>query len=145
MRESGHPPIAPTAVTRCNERHAKMTKKWPSDDCIPSGERHDVAPLGDTMKATTLVEHQHRNLEQLCDAVEGGSAGMRASLLPQLAGDLAAHIAMEEQLFYPAACEPLRAQADLRAGRKVRSRHQMTAMLCRRGVSSRPALSSPRP
>jgi hemerythrin superfamily protein len=63
------------------------------------------------MKATTLVEHQHRNLEQLCDAVEGGSAGMRASLLPQLAGDLAAHIAMEEQLFYPAACEALHENA----------------------------------
>jgi hypothetical protein len=59
------------------------------------------------MKATTLLEHQHRNLEELFDAVERGSAGMRASLLPQLAGDLAAHIAMEEQVFYPAACEAL--------------------------------------
>lgn len=59
------------------------------------------------MKATTLLEHQHRNLEELCDAVERGSAGMRASLLPQLAGDLAAHLAMEEQVFYPAACEAL--------------------------------------
>jgi hemerythrin superfamily protein len=59
------------------------------------------------MKATTLLEQQHRNLQELCDVVEQGSARMRESLLPQLAGDLAAHLAMEEQVFYPAACAAL--------------------------------------
>jgi len=59
------------------------------------------------MKATTLLEQQHRNLQELCDVVEHGSASMRESLLPQLAGDLAAHLAMEEQVFYPAACAAL--------------------------------------
>jgi hemerythrin-like domain-containing protein len=59
------------------------------------------------MKATTLLEHQHRGLRELCDAVEMGSAAMRVSLLPQLAGDLAAHIAVEEQVFYPVACAAL--------------------------------------
>lgn len=59
------------------------------------------------MKATTLLEQQHRNLQQLCDVVEQGSASMRESLLPQLAGDLAAHLAMEEHVFYPAACAAL--------------------------------------
>jgi iron-sulfur cluster repair protein YtfE (RIC family) len=54
------------------------------------------------MKATTLLERHHRNLQQLCEAVERGSAGVRASLLPQLANDLAAHMAVEAQLFYPA-------------------------------------------
>jgi Hemerythrin HHE cation binding domain len=54
------------------------------------------------MKATTLLERHHRNLQQLCEAVERGSAGMRESLLPQLAADLAAHMAVEAQLFYPA-------------------------------------------
>jgi hypothetical protein len=54
------------------------------------------------MKATTLLERHHRNLQQLCEAVERGSAGIRESLLPQLASDLAAHMAVEAQLFYPA-------------------------------------------
>jgi iron-sulfur cluster repair protein YtfE (RIC family) len=59
------------------------------------------------MKATTLLEQQHRSLQELCDVVELGSASMRESLLPQLAGDLAAYLAMEEQVFYPAACAAL--------------------------------------
>ena len=60
-----------------------------------------------TMKATILLVQQHRNLQQLCDVVEQGSPSIRASLLPQLAGDLAAYLAMEEQVFYPAACAAL--------------------------------------
>jgi hemerythrin-like domain-containing protein len=59
------------------------------------------------MKATILLERQHRNLQQLCEAVERGSASIRQSLLPQLAGDLVAHIAVDEQVFYPAACEAM--------------------------------------
>jgi hypothetical protein len=59
------------------------------------------------MKATTLLEQHHRSLQELCDVVEQGSASMRESLLPQLAGDLAAPLAMEEQVFYPAACAAL--------------------------------------
>jgi hypothetical protein len=53
------------------------------------------------MKATTLLERHHRNLQQLCEAVERGSASIRESLLPQLATDLVAHMAVEDQLFYP--------------------------------------------
>jgi hypothetical protein len=53
------------------------------------------------MKATTLLERHHRNLQQLCEAVERGSASIRESLLPQLAADLVAHLAVEDQLFYP--------------------------------------------
>lgn len=59
------------------------------------------------MKPTILLERQHRNLQQLCEAVERGSASVRESLLPQLAGDLVAHFAVEEQLFYPAVCAAL--------------------------------------
>lgn len=72
------------------------------------------------MKATTLLERQHRNLQQLCEAVERGSVSMRQSLLPQLAGDLVAHIAVEDQLFYPAACDALHEASWMRLGR---SRH----------------------
>jgi hemerythrin-like domain-containing protein len=69
------------------------------------------------MKATTLLERQHRNLQQLCEAVERGSAKVRESLLPQLAGDLAAHIAVEEQVFYPVACQALRENVWIQSGR----------------------------
>lgn len=72
------------------------------------------------MKATILLERQHRNLQQLCEAVERGSARMRESLLPQLAGDLVAHLAVEEQLFYPAVCAALHEDAVVRSDR---SRH----------------------
>ena len=61
-----------------------------------------------SMKATTLLVRQHRNLRQLCETVEGGSAKVRASLLPQLAGDLVAHMTVETQVFYPAASAALR-------------------------------------
>lgn len=54
------------------------------------------------MKATTLLERHHRNLQQLCEAVERGSGPVRESLLPQLANDLTAHMAVEAQVFYPA-------------------------------------------
>ncbi len=69
------------------------------------------------MKATTLLERQHRNLQQLCEAVERGSASIRESLLPQLAGDLVAHIAVEEQVFYPAVCEALHEDGWMRSSR----------------------------
>ena len=72
------------------------------------------------MKATILLERQHRNLQQLCEAVERGSARVRESLLPQLAGDLVAHLAVEEQLFYPAACAALNEDAVVRSDK---SRH----------------------
>src|SRR5579863_2207093 len=70
------------------------------------------------MKATTLLERQHQNLRQLCDAVERGSANARALLLPQLAGDLAAHFAVEGQLFYPAASAALHQDFWMRAGER---------------------------
>ncbi len=69
------------------------------------------------MKATTLLERQHRNLQQLCEAVERGSASIRESLLPQLAGDLFAHIAVEQEIFYPAACAALHEDAWMRSSR----------------------------
>jgi hemerythrin superfamily protein len=82
------------------------------------------------MKATTLLERQHRNLQQLCEAVERGSASIRESLLPQLAGDLIAHIAVEEAIFYPA-CEALGDDAWTRSGhaRHAQARTALDRML----------------
>jgi hemerythrin-like domain-containing protein len=73
------------------------------------------------MKATTLLERQHRNLQQLCEAVERGSPSVRESLMPQLANDLAAHIAVEEEVFYPAATAALHEE---RWARGSRARHE---------------------
>lgn len=83
------------------------------------------------MKATILLERQHRNLQQLCEAVERGSARMRESLLPQLAGDLVAHLAVEEQLFYPAACAALNEDAVVRSdkSRHAEARRQLERVL----------------
>lgn len=69
------------------------------------------------MKATTLLERQHRNLQQLCEAVERGSASIRRSLLPQLASDLNAHIAVEEQVLYPTVSEALNEESLIRSNR----------------------------
>lgn len=54
--------------------------------------------------------------------VEQGSPSMRESLLPQLAGDLAAYLAMEEQVFYPAACAALHEMAWLTSGKSWQTR-----------------------
>jgi hemerythrin HHE cation binding domain-containing protein len=83
------------------------------------------------MKATTLLERQHRNLQQLCETVERGSASVRRSLLPQLAGDLVAHIAVEEQVFYPAACEALHEEGWVRSsrGRHAQARQSLDRAL----------------
>jgi hemerythrin HHE cation binding domain-containing protein len=77
------------ASARSSPRHDQCV-------CAPRLSRTDI------MKATTLLERQHLHLLQLCDAVEWGSASVRDSLLPQLAGDLLAHLAIEARLFYPA-------------------------------------------
>ena len=90
-----------------NERETRLVKGW-----------RDSGTRADAMKATTLLERQHRSLEQLCEAVERGSVSVRESLLPQLAGDLVAHIAIEEEVFYPAACEALRERSWLSSGRR---------------------------
>jgi hypothetical protein len=85
------------------------------------------------MKATTLLQRQHRNLQQLCEAVERGSASIRKSLFLQLAGDLAAHIAVEEQLFYPWVARALR---DEKSFRVARSRHALARQALERAASS---------
>jgi hypothetical protein len=63
------------------------------------------------MKATTLLERHHRNLQQLCEAVERGSPPIRESLMPQLAADVAAHVAVEVEIFYPMIGEVLGEEA----------------------------------
>src|SRR5699024_3157723 len=54
-----------------------------------------------TMKATDLLTQQHKKVKAIFKKLEKGS-GDAAELLEELANDLAAHMAIEHELFYPA-------------------------------------------
>jgi hemerythrin-like domain-containing protein len=65
----------------------------------------DFAPRQTTegiMKATALLKKQHRRVERIFENLEKGSADPASELL-ELANNLAAHMAIEQNLFYPAA------------------------------------------
>lgn len=53
------------------------------------------------MKATSLLESQHRRVESLLKQLESGVADHEA-LRDELANQLAAHMAIEQDIFYPA-------------------------------------------
>ena len=52
------------------------------------------------MKATSLLEHQHRKVEAIFKKLEGGR-GDAQTLVVALANDLAAHMVIEQETFYP--------------------------------------------
>jgi len=52
------------------------------------------------MKATSLLESQHRKVEALFKKLSGGRSDS-ATVLEELANNLAAHMAIEQELFYP--------------------------------------------
>jgi iron-sulfur cluster repair protein YtfE (RIC family) len=53
------------------------------------------------MKATTLLEKQHRTVESIFKKLEAGKSAP-APLLERLSAALAAHMAIEQEIFYPA-------------------------------------------
>lgn len=53
------------------------------------------------MKATSLLEKQHRKVEAEFKKLESGRSDP-APILLELANDLAAHMAIEQEIFYPA-------------------------------------------
>jgi hemerythrin superfamily protein len=53
------------------------------------------------MKATTLLERQHRKVEAIFKKLESGKSDA-SPLLTELANDLVAHLAIEQTIFYPA-------------------------------------------
>lgn len=53
------------------------------------------------MKATSLLEKQHRTVEAIFKKLEAGKSDP-APLLEQLSNALAAHMAIEQEIFYPA-------------------------------------------
>lgn len=54
------------------------------------------------MKATTLLERQHRKVEAIFKKLESGRSDPEP-LLTELANDLVAHMAIEHRFFYPVA------------------------------------------
>jgi len=56
------------------------------------------------MKATSLLSSQHRKVEALFKKLENGRAD-HGPVLQELANSLAAHMAIEQELFYPAVKE----------------------------------------
>jgi len=60
------------------------------------------------MKATDLLRQQHREVEELFRQLQSTEdEEERASLREELASNLAAHAAIEEEIFYPAAMEAI--------------------------------------
>jgi hemerythrin-like domain-containing protein len=53
------------------------------------------------MKATSLLEKQHRKVKAIFNKLEKGR-GEPLELLAELANDLAAHMTIEQEIFYPA-------------------------------------------
>jgi hemerythrin superfamily protein len=65
------------------------------------------------MKATDLLEEQHRDVAKLFTALEGADAPARKrEIFEELASSLVAHDAIERELFYPA-CEKAMGMTDL--------------------------------
>jgi hemerythrin superfamily protein len=59
------------------------------------------------MQATDLLEQQHRKVEALFAKLEGDDSqpAAKQELVEELANDLAAHMTIEQELFYPAVHE----------------------------------------
>ncbi|MEO6576572.1 MAG: hemerythrin domain-containing protein [Polyangiaceae bacterium] len=56
------------------------------------------------MKATSLLEKQHRKVQAALKKLEAGKVDP-GPLLMEIANDLAAHMTIEQEIFYPAALE----------------------------------------
>src|ERR1700735_3287309 len=66
--------------------------------------RQRRGPRGSFMTATKPLEEQHRKVTELLAQLEAATQLEAPSLLAELADDLAAHMAVEQQAFYPTVC-----------------------------------------
>lgn len=87
------------------------------------------------MRATALLEGQHRKVESLFESLEASPAN--AKLVSELATALACHAVIEEELFYPAA---KRVERDMVL--EAHEEHELMAYALRRIVASDPSGSS---
>lgn len=87
------------------------------------------------MKATALLEKQHRKVEGLFRALEGGAA--TAGQLEELATALTAHAMIEEEMFYPEV-KAVKSELVLESYEE----HQMMAFAVKRLAACDPAQES---
>ena len=57
------------------------------------------------MKPTTLLKQQHRKVTAALKKMEKAKRASRLELLEEISNDLAAHLAIEQEIFYPAIVE----------------------------------------
>jgi hemerythrin superfamily protein len=77
------------------------------------------------MKATSLLKRQHRQAEKLFKQLQRSKdEGERMGLVTELADALTAHMAIEEQIFYPAAQQVLEGKKAV-LGEEAVLEHQM--------------------
>ena len=84
------------------------------------------------MKATILLEKQHRKVEALFKALETNRSKAQETV-EELATNLAAHAAIEEEIFYPAV-----KKADKEMVLESYEEHQLMAFALRRMVGTEP-------
>lgn len=84
------------------------------------------------MKATALLEKQHRVVKSIFKKLEAGKSDAQA-LLEELADNLAAHMAIEQEIFYPAVKA---VKADLVA--ESYEEHSLAEIALKRLLGSRP-------
>lgn len=87
----------PSAYSRLGNVLAATAARLVS--AAPARPEDDPAP-----RATLLLVHQHRKLEKLLEKLKSADGDVDATLR-ELADDLSAHIAIEEEIFYPAVRE----------------------------------------
>ncbi len=85
------------------------------------------------MKATSLLEAQHRTVEALFEKLECGQ-GDRATTLVELARNLVAHMVVEQEIFYPAI-----KQTDEELVNESYEEHALGELALRRLLSTSPA------
>jgi iron-sulfur cluster repair protein YtfE (RIC family) len=57
------------------------------------------------MKPTTLLKQQHRKVTAALKKMEKAKKAQRLELLEEISNDLAAHMAIEQEIFYPAVAD----------------------------------------
>jgi hemerythrin superfamily protein len=83
------------------------------------------------MKATDLLEKQHRKVESIFEKLESGKNS--PALVEELVNNLAAHMAIEHELFYPAA-----RQADEKIVLESFEEHALAEVALKRLLSTDP-------
>lgn len=81
------------------------------------------------MKATELLVNQHREVEQLFEQLEGVEEGDEKIVREELARNLIGHMAIEEEMFYPAMREAMPEKVALAEVEHAAARYALAQVL----------------